>query len=94
MRACLQVAPILEQIALEKEWTLRIVKLNVDENPVTAAKYRITGMPTMNVYSGGEVVRQIRGAKRKSALLRDLEGLVSRAGSTRPSMADGRSMPH
>ena len=91
---CLQVAPILEQIAVENQGTLRIVKLNVDENPVTAAEYRITGMPTMNVYSGGEVVRQIRGAKPRSALLRDLEGLVSGAGATRSPMAGDRSTMH
>jgi thioredoxin 1 len=74
---CLQIAPILEQIAAENEGRLRIVKLNVDENPVTASAYRVTGMPTLNVYAGGEVVRQIRGAKPKSALLRDLDGYVA-----------------
>lgn len=73
---CLQVAPILEQIASENEGTLRIVKLNVDENPVTASEYRITGMPTLNVYSGGDVVRQIRGAKPRTALLKELDGFV------------------
>jgi thioredoxin 1 len=73
---CLQVAPILEQIASENEGRLRIVKLNVDENPVTASDYRITGMPTMNVYVGGEVVRQIRGARPRAALLKELDGFV------------------
>ena len=74
---CLQIAPILEQIATENEGRLRIVKLNVDENPVTASAYRVTGMPTLNVYDGGEVVRQIRGAKPRTALLRDLDGYVA-----------------
>ncbi|KAA1424233.1 thioredoxin [Nocardioides antri] len=73
---CLQLAPILQQIADENEDTLRIVKLNVDENPVTASTYRITGMPTLNLYVGGEVERQIRGARPKRALLRDLDGYV------------------
>ncbi len=73
---CLQISPILEQIAAENEGRLRLVKLNVDENPVTAATYQITGMPTLNVFQDGEVVRQIRGAKPKSALVRDLEGFV------------------
>ena len=73
---CLQISPILEQIAAENEGRLRLVKLNVDENPVTASEYQITGMPTLNVFQGGEVVRQIRGAKPKSALVRDLEGFV------------------
>ena len=73
---CLQVAPILEQIAAEHGDRLRVVKLNVDENPVTASDHRITGMPTMNVYRNGEVAVQIRGAKPKAALLRDLEPVL------------------
>ena len=43
--------------------------MNVDENPVTPATYRVTGIPTMNVYQGGEVVKQIVGAKPKAAML-------------------------
>jgi thioredoxin len=74
---CLQVAPVLEQIADEHADRLTVVKLNVDENPVTAAAYRVTGMPTLNVYVGGEVVRQIRGAKPKPALLRDLADILA-----------------
>ena len=70
---CLQVAPILEDIARAHADKLTIVKLDVDANPVTAAHYRITGMPTMNVFVKGEVAAQIRGAKPRSALLRDLE---------------------
>ena len=73
---CLQIAPILEQIAEENEGRLRVVKLNVDENPVTASAYRITGMPTLNVFENGEVVRQVRGAKPKQALVRELDGYV------------------
>jgi hypothetical protein len=47
-----------------------------DENPRTALRYEVLLVPTMNVYSGGEVVRQIIGAKPKSALLRELSGVV------------------
>jgi thioredoxin 1 len=65
---CLQVAPILEQLAAEHADKLRVVKLNVDENPLTASRYRITGMPTMNVYQAGEVTLQVRGARPKAAL--------------------------
>ena len=49
-----------------------IAKLNVDENPQTAADYGITSIPTVNVYSGGQVVKTIIGAKPKAALLADL----------------------
>ena len=69
---CRQVAPILDEIAAEHGDKLRLVKMNVDENPVTPAQYRVTGIPTLNVYQNGEVVKQIVGAKPKAALLRDL----------------------
>ncbi|MDQ1246031.1 MAG: thioredoxin 1 [Actinomycetota bacterium] len=68
---CKQVAPILAEIADEHD-SLTIAKLNVDENPVTAAAAGITSIPTLNVYSGGQLVKQIVGAKPKQALLREL----------------------
>lgn len=69
---CLQVAPILEEIAADHAGKLRVVKINVDENPVTAARYRVTGMPTLTVYQDGDVSLEIRGAKPKAILLRAL----------------------
>lgn len=74
---CRQVSPILEEIANEYGDQIKIVKLNVDENPQTPAQYRVTGIPTMNVYAGGEVVKTIVGAKPKAALLSDLGEYVS-----------------
>ena len=68
---CKMVAPILEEIAAENDGIV-IAKLNVDENPQTAASYGITSIPTMNVYQGGQVVKTIIGAKPKAALLSDL----------------------
>ena len=68
---CKMVAPILEEIARENDGIV-IAKLNVDENPQTAASYGITSIPTMNVYSGGQIVKTIIGAKPKAALLADL----------------------
>ena len=69
---CRQVAPILEEIAAENADKISIVKLNVDENPNVPREYGILQIPTMNVYSGGEVVQQIIGAKPKAAMLREL----------------------
>jgi thioredoxin 1 len=68
---CKMIAPILEEIARDNDG-ITVVKLNVDENPQTAASYGITSIPTMNVYSGGEIVKTIIGAKPKAALLADL----------------------
>jgi len=68
---CKMVAPILEEIAKDHD-SVVIAKLNVDENPQTAASYGITSIPTMNVYQGGQIVKTIIGAKPKAALLADL----------------------
>ncbi|CAN5662887.1 thioredoxin [soil metagenome] len=66
---CRQVGPILDEITGEYGDDITVVKMNVDENPVTPAQYRVTGIPTINVYSGGEVVKSIVGAKPKAVLL-------------------------
>ena len=69
---CRMVAPILDEIAGENADKIIVVKLNVDENPQTAASYGVVSIPTLNVYQGGQVVKQIVGAKPKQALLKDL----------------------
>ncbi|MEU8773132.1 thioredoxin [Streptomyces sp. NPDC048606] len=73
---CRQIAPSLEAIAAEHGEEIQIVKLNIDQNPATAAKYGVMSIPTLNVYQGGEVVKTIVGAKPKAAILRDLSDFV------------------
>ncbi|KPI07783.1 thioredoxin [Actinobacteria bacterium OK074] len=73
---CRQIAPSLEAIAAEHGEQIEIVKLNIDENPTTAARYGVMSIPTLNVYQGGEVAKTIVGAKPKAALLRDLESFI------------------
>ncbi|SDQ23369.1 thioredoxin [Quadrisphaera sp. DSM 44207] len=68
---CRQVAPILEELAGEHD-AIEVVKVNTDENPRTAAAYGITSIPTLNVYSGGQLVKSIIGARPKPALVREL----------------------
>jgi thioredoxin 1 len=70
---CRQLAPSLEAIAAEHGERIEIVKLNIDENPATAAKYGVMSIPTMNVYVGGDVAQTIVGAKPKTALERELK---------------------
>jgi Thioredoxin domain-containing protein len=65
-------SPILDEIASQHGDKLTFLKMNVDENPVTPASYRVTGIPTLNVYQGGQVVKTIVGAKPKAALLAEL----------------------
>ncbi len=69
---CRQVAPILDEIAREHGDKMSFVKMNVDENPVTPAGYRVTGIPALNVYQGGELVKSIVGAQPKASLLNQL----------------------
>ncbi|MGK2853066.1 MAG: thioredoxin [Microbacteriaceae bacterium] len=74
---CRMVSPILDQIAAEHSDKLRIVKLNVDENPNLAMKYQITSIPAMKVFQAGQVVTTIIGAKPKPALEADLAAFIS-----------------
>jgi thioredoxin 1 len=73
---CRQVSPVLEEIATEHAEKIDIVKLNVDDNPVTTRRYGIMNIPTMSVFKDGQVVKEIVGAKPKSALLRDLADFI------------------
>ncbi|MEJ7689751.1 MAG: thioredoxin [Nocardioidaceae bacterium] len=74
---CRQVGPVLDEIAGEHGDKMDFVKMNVDENPVTPAGYRVTGIPALNVYKGGELVKQIVGAQPKAALLKQLEEFIA-----------------
>ena len=73
---CRQVGPILDELASEHGDKMSFVKMNVDENPVTPAGYRVTGIPALNVYKGGELVRQIVGAQPKAALIKQLDEFI------------------
>jgi thioredoxin 1 len=73
---CKLVAPVLEEIAAANVGKLKVVKLNVDENPIESAKARVTSIPTLNIYVKGELVKQIIGAKPKAALLADLAAFL------------------
>jgi thioredoxin 1 len=68
---CHQVSPVLESIAAEHAGKLDVVKVNVDENPQTARRYGIMLVPTLNLFRGGEVVKQVIGARSRSALMRE-----------------------
>ena len=65
---CRMVAPVLDELAAEAEGRYRIAKLNVDENPRTAARYDIRSIPTMLVFRDGAVVDRIVGAQPKQAI--------------------------
>ena len=65
---CRAVAPMLEALAGERAGKLKIAKLNVDENPQSAARFQVQAIPTMILFRGPLEVDQIRGAVPKAAL--------------------------
>ncbi len=65
---CRAIAPVIEELAKEYEGKVDVVKMNVDENPNTANKYRIRAIPTLILFKNGEVVAQVTGAVAKSSL--------------------------
>lgn len=65
---CRMVGPIMEQLAAESQGRYRIAKLNVDENPRTAAQFQIQSIPTMLIFKNGNLVDRIVGAQPKPAI--------------------------
>ena len=65
---CRMVAPILEEIAGERP-DIKVCKVNVDEQPELASRYRIMSIPTLMVVKNGQVVNQAVGARPKSQIL-------------------------
>ena len=73
---CRMVSPILDEISAEHGDKITIVKVNVDEEPALAQQYGITSIPALHVFQGGQVVKQIIGAKPKLSLLTDLSDFI------------------
>lgn len=69
---CRMIAPMLTEIANEHADKVRVLKLNIDENPETVKAYSIMSIPTVSVYKDGKVAKQITGGRSKSMLLKDL----------------------
>ncbi|HEX4735462.1 MAG TPA: thioredoxin [Thermoleophilaceae bacterium] len=69
---CRIIAPHLEELDKERD-DLTVLKMNVDENPQTAAKYGIMSIPTLILFKNGEVAKQVVGALPKARLQQELE---------------------
>ena len=65
---CRMVAPVLDQLAQESGGRYQIAKLNVDENPRTAAQFGIQSIPTMLIFKDGQLVDRVVGAQPKQAI--------------------------
>ena len=73
---CRQVGPVLDAIAAEYSGRVDVVKVNTDENPESMVKYGVMAVPTINLFSSGEVVKQVVGAKSKAALIREFADFI------------------
>jgi thioredoxin len=70
---CRMVSPIVEEIANERAESLKVVKLNTDENIQTASEYQIMAIPTLLLFRNGQVAKRIQGAMPKKRLEAELE---------------------
>lgn len=73
---CRQMGPVLRALAAEEGERLKVVQLNVDQNPETTNAYKVLSMPTFMVFRGGEPVKAMVGARPKRRLLEELADVI------------------
>ena len=73
---CQMQNPILEEVAREFEGKVKVAKLNVDENPNTAAKYGIMSIPTLIIFKDGNMVKQMIGVQSKEILVEEINKVL------------------
>lgn len=74
---CRMVSPIVEELAGDYSGKVSFVKLNTDDNPMTASRYGIRSIPTLMIFKGGSVVGQVIGFRPKSDLKRQLDAVLA-----------------
>ncbi|MBZ2197012.1 thioredoxin [Occultella gossypii] len=74
---CLQFAPILEEIADEYAGKIKVVKVDVDANPDVARDYNVVSIPTINVYTGGELSKSLVGSRPKKKFLDEISEYIA-----------------
>jgi thioredoxin 2 len=70
---CRMLAPVIDELAAEMAGRVRVAKLNIDENPATAARLRVNSIPTLLVFKGGREVDRLVGLQPKAEIARRLE---------------------
>lgn len=73
---CQMQNPILEEVAKEFEGKAKVAKLNVDDDPATASKYQVMSIPTLLIFKGGNVVKQMVGVQSKEILVKELNQVL------------------
>ena len=72
---CRMLGPILDQLADEQTGTLKVGKVNVDENPNLAAQFNVRAIPMMAFFKGGQLAGTVTGVQSKDALLKKVQSL-------------------
>jgi thioredoxin 1 len=73
---CKAIAPVVAELAKEYDGKLKVVKMNVDDNPQTPSKYGVRGIPNLILFKGGQVKDQIVGAVPKAQLVKAVSQVV------------------
>jgi thioredoxin len=76
---CRMIAPVVEQLASEMAGRLRVGKLNVDENPKTAERFDVRGIPALLIFKGGREVDRIIGVQPKAEIVRRVERVIGQS---------------
>ena len=74
---CRAIAPIVEELSATYAGKLKVVKMNVDDNPKTPSRYGVRGIPNLILFQGGEVKEQIVGAVPKAQLVKAISNVVA-----------------
>jgi thioredoxin 1 len=73
---CRMLTPIVEKLSDDYKGKLKVGKLNTDDNPETATKYRITAIPTLMIFKGGKLMEQIVGMRSKDELAKLIDSYI------------------
>lgn len=77
---CRMIAPVVEKLAAEYAGRLKVVKLNVDENPQVSLRYQVQGIPTLLIFHNGKVADRLVGAAPEPMLRSHVDAVLMRAG--------------
>lgn len=73
---CHMIAPVIEQLAAELAGRVRVAKLNIDDNPMTASRFNVRSIPTLLILKEGREVERIVGAQPKQAIMQRLQTFI------------------
>ncbi|HWQ32868.1 MAG TPA: thioredoxin [Blastocatellia bacterium] len=73
---CRMLAPVIEQLAAELAGRVRVVKLNIDENPITSSRFGVRNIPTLLIMDQGREISRLLGVRPKEEILRALQSVL------------------